>query len=106
MFGEVSIGTDERQAIRVLETSVLHLDLQDFVLVAAGDDAWRAVPVRIGEGRNGRCDVLEGLKAGDHVIGRGAILLKSLLTQSFLENVEQGRDRQDAGKPSATGSAP
>jgi hypothetical protein len=106
MFGEVSIGTDEREAIQVLETSVLHLDLQDFVMVAAGDDTWRAKPVRIGEGQNGRCDVLEGLKAGDHVIGRGAILLKSLLTQSFLETSGQGEARPAAGSPASVESAP
>jgi len=85
MFGEVAIGTEERQAIRVLETSVLHLDLQDFVLVSAGADTWRAAPVRIGEGRGGRCDVIDGLAAGDRVIDRGAILLKGLLAQSLME---------------------
>jgi hypothetical protein len=106
MFGEVSIGTDERKAIRVLETSVLHLDLQDFVLAAAGDDTWRAKPVRISDGQNGHCDVIEGLEAGDKVIGSGAILLKSLLTQSFQENLEPTTDRPDAEKPASSGSAP
>jgi hypothetical protein len=86
MFSEISIGTDERQAIMVLETSVLHIDLHDFVLVADGGDSWRAAPVRIGEGRDGRCIVLEGLAEGDRVIGNGSILLKSLLAQSFMRN--------------------
>ena len=102
MFGEVSIGTDERQAIRVLETSVLHIDLQDFVLVSAGRDTWRAVPVRIGEGRDGRCTVLDGLAAGDRVIGSGSILLKSLLAQSLL-----GSDQRDhVAAPEVRDAAP
>ena len=102
MFGEVSIGTDERQAIRVLETSVLHIDLQDFVLVAAGGDTWQAVPVRIGEGRDGRCTVLDGLAAGDRVISSGSILLKGLLSQSFL-----GSDQRDhVVSPAAKDAAP
>jgi hypothetical protein len=50
--------------------------------------------------------VLEGLKAGDHVIGRGAILLKSLLTQSFLETSGQGEARPTAGSPASVESAP
>jgi multidrug efflux pump subunit AcrA (membrane-fusion protein) len=106
MFGEVSIGTDEREAIRVLETSVLHLDLQDYVLTAAGADTWRAKPVRIGEGQSGFCDVIEGLEAGDTVISGGAILLKSLLTQSFQENREPTTDPPEAGEPVVSGSAP
>lgn len=86
MFGEVAVGTDEHQAIRVLESSVLHVDLQDFILVAAGLDTWRAVPVRIGEGRDGRCDVIEGVASGDRVIERGSILLKGLVARSFQES--------------------
>jgi len=102
MFGEVSLGTDERRAIRVLETSVLHVDLQDFVLVAAGGDTWRAAPVRIGAGRDGQCTVLEGLAAGDRVIGRGSILLKGLLTQSLLPTA--GRDAPNASRDAPNAS--
>jgi len=106
MFGEVSIGTDERRAIRLLETSVLHIDLQDFVLVAAGGDTWRATPVRIGEGRDGTCTVLEGLAAGDRVIGGGSILLKGLLAQSFLKSAAREPDGRPTAAPVAGDAAP
>jgi len=93
MFAEVGLGTDERLAIQIPATSLLHIGHNDYVLTDAGHGEWHVTEVRVGEIRDGRCEVLEGLKDGDRIISRGAILLKTLAAQSL---TTQGRI---AGKP-------
>jgi cobalt-zinc-cadmium efflux system membrane fusion protein len=83
MFAEVGLGTDERDSIQIPTTSLLHIGRVDYVLVAAGKDQWRATEVRVGDIRNDRCEIQSGLKDGDRVISRGAILLKTLVGQSL-----------------------
>lgn len=93
MFAEVGLGTDERLAIQIPATALLHIGHGDYVLVEAGDGEWRVTEVHVGEIRDGQCEVLDGLKDGDRIISRGAILLKTLAAQSL---TMQGRI---AGKP-------
>ncbi len=83
MFAEVGLGTDERDSIQIPTKSLLHIGRVDYVLVDAGKDQWRATEVRVGEIRNDRCEIQSGLKDGDRVISRGAILLKTLVGQSL-----------------------
>jgi hypothetical protein len=83
MFAEVGLGTDERPAIQIPATSLLHIGRDDYVLLDTGSDEWRVAKVRVGEIRHERCEVLEGLKDGDRIISRGAILLKTLAGQAL-----------------------
>ena len=83
MFAEVGLGTDERPAIQVPATALLHIGRNDYVLRDAGSDQWSVTKVRIGEIRNDQCEVMEGLKDGDRIISRGAILLKTVAAQSL-----------------------
>jgi RND family efflux transporter MFP subunit len=76
MFAEVGLGTDERQAILIPAEALLHVNLDDYVVAAAGEGTWRPLKVRVGEQHSGSFEVLHGLTAGDTIITRGAILLK------------------------------
>ncbi len=83
MFAEVGLGTDERPAIQIPATALLHIGRNDYVLRDAGSDQWSVTKVRVGEIRHEQCEVLEGLKDGDRIISRGAILLKTVAAQSL-----------------------
>ena len=83
MFAEVGLGTDARETILIPATALLHIGRKDYVLVAAGADQWRVTEVTVGEVQSGRCEVLEGLKSGDRIISRGAILLKTVAAQTL-----------------------
>src|SRR5579871_5536004 len=45
MFAEVGLGTGEREAIRIPAEALLHYDVEDYVVVAAGERKWKAVAV-------------------------------------------------------------
>ncbi|MDB5345843.1 MAG: efflux transporter, family, subunit [Schlesneria sp.] len=83
MFAEVGLGTDERDSIQIPSTSLLHIGRSDYVLADIGNDQWRVTEVRVGEVRKDRCEIQAGLKDGDRIISRGAILLKTLAGQSL-----------------------
>ena len=83
MFADVDLGTDAREALLAPADGLLHVGRSDYMLAAASSGVWRITEVRVGEVRGGRAEVLEGLKAGDRVIGRGAILLKPIVVQSL-----------------------
>jgi hypothetical protein len=100
---------------------VLHVGRGDYVLAAAdtgsgaltprvpsgarGESAtvWRVTEVRVGEVRNGRVEVIAGLRAGDRVIGLGAILLKPFVVQSVQD---EAPPLPDTASPAGEGSAP
>lgn len=83
MFAEVGLGTDERDSIQIPSTSLLHIGRSDYVLVDVGNDQWCVTEVRVGEIRKDRCEIQFGLKDGDRIISRGAILLKTLAAQAL-----------------------
>lgn len=84
MFAEVGMGTDERSAIQIPATALLHINRSDYVLLDSGANRWKVAEVHVGEIRHDRCEVLSGLNDGDRIISRGAILLKSLAAQSLI----------------------
>jgi hypothetical protein len=69
--------------IHIPATALLHIRRNDYVLLAVGENRWRVTEVNVGEVRNEQCEVLHGLKDGDHIISRGAILLKTLAAQAL-----------------------
>jgi multidrug efflux pump subunit AcrA (membrane-fusion protein) len=82
MFADIGLGTDERETLMVPADGVIHVGRSDYLLVGTEPDYWRITEVKVGELYMTRVEVLEGLKAGDRVIGSGAILLKPFVVQS------------------------
>jgi cobalt-zinc-cadmium efflux system membrane fusion protein len=83
MFAEVGLGTELRDAIVIPATSLMHIGKHDYVLVAADSDQWRVTEVRVGEIKDGRCEVRTGLKAGETIISKGVTLLLSIASESL-----------------------
>jgi hypothetical protein len=82
MFADVGLGTDARETLLAPADGVLHVGRSDYLLAGAGEEGWRVTEVRVGELHGGRVEVLQGVKAGDRVIGKGAILLKPFVVES------------------------
>ncbi len=83
MFAEVALGTDERDALFAPADGLLHIGTLDYLMVEVTPRKWQATPVRAGEPLGGRIEVLSGVKAGQRVMGNGAILLKPLIVQAL-----------------------
>lgn len=95
MFADIGLGTDPRPALLVPAAALLHVGRADYVLVGAEPSVWRVVEVKLGEAAVGgpddqRVEVLNGLQAGDRLIGQGAILLKPAVIRS-LQGSSPGR---------------
>ena len=76
MFAQIGLGTDQRKSLLMPADGVLHVGDKDYALKEADDGTWQIVPVLTGELRGNDVELLSGLKAGDRVLGKGAILLK------------------------------
>ncbi len=76
MFGEVALGTNERDAILVPADAVIHIADRDYVIARRDSGAWTVTQVHVGEPHGGQIEVLDGLAAGGEVVGSGAVLLK------------------------------
>jgi cobalt-zinc-cadmium efflux system membrane fusion protein len=83
MSADVGLGTDPRVALMMPVDGVLHVTRSDYVLVDVGNDNWRVAEVQVGEPHNGEVEILDGLKPGDRVLGKGAILLKPTIILSL-----------------------
>ena len=84
MFAEIGLGTDKREALLIPADAVLHVGDFDYVLAAAAESGtWQITQVETGELRGANVEVLSGLKAGDRVLGKGAILLKPTVVQAL-----------------------
>jgi RND family efflux transporter MFP subunit len=68
-----------RPVLSVPEESVLRVNGEETVYRPdpKDKDAFVPTPVRIGERRGGRVEILSGLKAGDSVVEKGTFYLKS-----------------------------
>jgi hypothetical protein len=98
MFADIGLGTDPRETLMMPADGLLHVGQSDYALVAAEAGAWRVTEIKTGEQYDSRVEVLQGLKAGDRVIGAGVILLKPFVVQDL-----QGAP--PAESPAAGGSA-
>src|SRR5262249_28368916 len=76
MFADVGIGGEGRETLLVPADSVLHVGREDYVLVAGEPGTFRVVAAHVGDAHDGRLQVVDGVTAGDRVVGAGAILLK------------------------------
>jgi RND family efflux transporter MFP subunit len=68
-----------RQALIVPQGAIMRHENQPFVFVPAGERTFRRVDVALGIESRGRVEITAGLNAGDTVVDRGAIFLKSEL---------------------------
>jgi hypothetical protein len=83
MFAEIGLGTDRRQALLMPADGVLHVGDRDYALLETGSGAWQITEVQTGELRGTNVEVLAGLKAGDRVLGKGAVLLKPTVVRAL-----------------------
>ena len=102
MFAQIGLGTDPRPAILMPADGVLHVDEKDYALVATVPGTWQVTEVQIGESRGAEVEVLSGLKAGQRVLGQGAILLKPVVMRC-LQPVES--PSQDAAAIKGSGGS-
>jgi membrane fusion protein, heavy metal efflux system len=83
MFAQIGLGTDKRQALLMPSDGLLHVGEKDYALIADTPGTWQIAAVQIGELVGTNVDVLSGLKAGDRVLGHGAILLKPAVVRAL-----------------------
>jgi multidrug efflux pump subunit AcrA (membrane-fusion protein) len=83
MFAEIGLGTDKRQALLMPADGILHVGDKDYALLGAEPSTWQITPVETGELRGTNVEVLAGVKAGDRVLGNGAILLKPVVARAI-----------------------
>lgn len=83
MFAEIGLGTDSRQMVQVPVDGVVHIGRKDFLLRQSADESWLVQEVELGELLETRIEVLKGVKSGDVVMGKGAVLLKPLMVQAL-----------------------
>ena len=76
--------------------SVLHVGQSDYVILAGEAGVWKITEVKTGEQYGARIEVLQGLKAGDRVIGSGAILLKPYVVRD-IQGLGKRRSRSCRG---------
>lgn len=83
MFADIGLGTDARAALMMPPEGIVHVGRSDYALVRNAEGDWRVTEVQVGELHDAAFEILGGLRAGDHVAGKGAILLKPLIIQAL-----------------------
>jgi multidrug efflux pump subunit AcrA (membrane-fusion protein) len=83
MFAEIGLGTDKREALLMPADGILHVGDKDYALRGAESGTWEIADVETGELRGTNVEVLSGLKPGDRVLGKGAILLKPVVARAL-----------------------
>lgn len=81
---EIPIG-GAKPMLLVPSDAVQQIDSQDVVFVRTGPDHFAMQPVRTAQFLGNRIPILEGLKAGEQVVTRGAFVVKSEMLKSAME---------------------
>ncbi|MBA2251674.1 MAG: efflux RND transporter periplasmic adaptor subunit [Nitrospirales bacterium] len=77
MFARLHIDISEGKAfISVPKEAVLEIDGKEFVYIAQLDGTYVKQEVKVGSASDDRLRILHGLKPGDRVVTKGAVLLK------------------------------
>ncbi len=84
MFAEIGLGTEKRLSLVAPAEGLLHVNRSDYILVADKENTLRVAQVQIGESHFDEVEILQGLKPGDRIIGKGAILFKPMVIRSLL----------------------
>jgi membrane fusion protein, heavy metal efflux system len=78
MFARLHIDISEgKEFISVPKEAVLEIDGKEFVYIAQLDGTYIKQEVKIGSASDDRLRILHGLKPGDRVVTKGAVLLKA-----------------------------
>lgn len=77
MFARLHIDISEgKEFISVPKEAVLEIDGKEFVYIAQTDGTYMKQEVKVGSASDDRLRILRGLKPGDRVVTKGAVLLK------------------------------
>ena len=82
MFAVVKLVTEEKALVMPAD-GILHAGNVDYALKGADDGTWQIVTVHVGVLHGNDIEVLDGLKEGDRVVGKGAILLKPAVVRAL-----------------------
>jgi RND family efflux transporter MFP subunit len=77
MYGEVAFQTGGARRLVVPQSAVLNSGDHQTVFVDRGNGYFEPRAVKIGEQRNGRIEILSGLKAGERIVVSGNFLMDS-----------------------------
>lgn len=94
MFADIGLGTDARDALLIPPEGVVHVGRSDYVLVREAKSDWRVAEVQVGELHEAGMEIVGGLRSGDEIAGRGAVLLKPFIIQSLQANKKQPSNHQ------------
>jgi multidrug efflux pump subunit AcrA (membrane-fusion protein) len=80
MFAKASIATgDSHEVLVAPESAIYQIDGRRVVFVAARNDGFEVRSVQLGSSGDGSVEVLSGLRAGEVVVEKGGLTLKSLI---------------------------
>lgn len=82
---EIPVGND-KPVLLLPSDAIQQVNGQDVVFVRTAADHFSIRPVHIGEMREGKAPILEGVQPGDQVVVGGSFILKSQLLKSSLED--------------------
>lgn len=92
MFAEIGLGTDAREALLAPAEGIVHVGMTDYVLVGGAEpDLWRITEIQVGEPNRGQVEILGGVRDGDRVLGKGAILLKPVMLRSLQMSASEAK---------------
>jgi cobalt-zinc-cadmium efflux system membrane fusion protein len=78
MFARLNIDLgDGTSFIAVPKEAVLEIDGKEYIYVTEGENHYTRQEVKVGTASGDQLRILEGLKAGDRIVTKGAILLKA-----------------------------
>jgi membrane fusion protein, heavy metal efflux system len=101
MFADIGLGTDKRQALLMPADGVLHVGDKDYALVGTEPGVWKITEVQVGQVRGLNVEVLDGLKGGERVVGKGAILLTPVVSQALQAPALNYSAVNSSGEPGA-----
>ncbi len=79
MFVRVAIVTGSAKVLSLPQSAIQRENIETFVLIAKGKDAYERRPVKLGADLDGSVEVLDGVTPEDRVVSTGSILLKKTL---------------------------
>ncbi|WP_345250132.1 efflux RND transporter periplasmic adaptor subunit [Pigmentiphaga soli] len=85
MLATMLIVSRPTERVVIPSSAVVRAGDQDLVYVENGPGQYRAVPVQLGQGYNGKVAVDSGVKAGDRVVAEGAFHLNNQRTGAAQE---------------------
>lgn len=108
MFAQVTLSSEQREALLVPSEAVIRTGERTLVMIAQDGGGYRPSEVRIGREAGGRTEILAGLGQGEEVVTSGQFLLDSEASLSGIDvrtiddaptASARGEDRDDVDRP-------